>query len=64
MEYLTYGDTDLVFWLVLVGISRYFYQPIPKGNSVGTFWYQTIGRSLIIHIKTGFVCVLYNTLVA
>jgi hypothetical protein len=49
MEDLTYGDTNSVFRLVSVGNSRYFYQPIQKVNSVGTFWYQTIGGSLIIH---------------
>ena len=53
--------TDSVFRLISVGILSVFYQPILKENLVGTFQYQKNGRSRIIHIKRGFVCVFYES---
>jgi hypothetical protein len=34
--------TDLVFLVGIGGIFLVFYQPIPKENLVGTFWYQKL----------------------
>jgi hypothetical protein len=39
--------------LVLVGIFLVFYQPIPKENLVGTFWYHKIGWSPFFPPKRG-----------
>ncbi len=41
------------FWSVSVGILLVFYQPIPKKNSVGTFWYCKFGRNLFFTQKGG-----------
>ncbi len=49
----------------LVGIGWYFlgiYQPIPKENLVGTFWYCKFGRNPIFAVKRGSNFIFYLVL--
>jgi hypothetical protein len=50
---------NLVFWFGIGWYFPVFYQPIPKENLVGKFWYSTFGGNPFFPSKRGF-CPLFD----